>query len=131
MECWTRLDTVGHLTRRPEPPATAAPAAPGGPDVMREQLAHVVAVAQDMRHVSIQVLPFDQGIFPGMLASFTLMDFRPPDGSIVFSEGLTGAIHEETEEAARYRIIFDELRAAALSKADSIRLMEQLMHELI
>jgi hypothetical protein len=66
-----------------------------------------------------------------MLTSFTLMDFRPPDGSIVFSEGLTGAIHEETEEAARYRIIFDEQRAAALSKADSIRLMEQLMQELI
>ena len=70
----------------------------GGPNVMREQLAHVITVAQDLRHVSIQILPFDQGIFPGMLASFTLMDFRPPDGSIVFSEGLAGAVYGEAED---------------------------------
>nr|MDT0657868.1 helix-turn-helix transcriptional regulator [Micromonospora sp. DSM 115978] len=103
----------------------------GGSEVMRDQLAHLLTTVQDLPHVSIQVLPFDQVIFPGMLASFTLMDFPPPDGSIVFSEGLTGAIHEETEDSARYRIIFDELRASALSKADSVELISQRMRKLM
>ncbi|SCE69649.1 Helix-turn-helix domain-containing protein [Micromonospora chokoriensis] len=108
-ELWVILDEA--VLRRPF----------GGPSVMRDQLLHLATTADEMPHVSIQVLPHRQAIFPGMIASFTLMEFPAPDTSIVFSEGLTGAVHGEAEEAARCTIIFNELRAAALSKRDSIR----------
>ncbi|WP_204011289.1 DUF5753 domain-containing protein, partial [Micromonospora andamanensis] len=110
-ELWIILDEA--VLRRPF----------GGPSVMREQLQYLAATADELPHVSIQVLPHRQAIFPGMIASFTLMEFPGPDTSIVFSEGLTGAVHGESEEAVRCTIIFNELRAAALSKRDSIKML--------
>ncbi|MEU3452727.1 helix-turn-helix transcriptional regulator [Micromonospora sp. NPDC006766] len=110
-ELWVILDEA--VLRRPF----------GGPSVMREQLHHLADVADEIPHVSVQILPHRQALFAGMIASFTLMEFPAPDSSIVFSEGLTGAVHGEAEDAARCTVIFNELRAAALSKRDSVQLL--------
>ena len=102
----------------------------GGVEVMRGQLKHLLDVTARRSHVSIQVLPLTEAFHPGMIASFGIMEFPPPDESIVFSEGLTGDVMEEEPDARRYTMAFNELRSAALSKADSIRLIRKVLGEL-
>lgn len=102
----------------------------GSPEILTTQHRRLLQVANDMPHVSIQVLTLRQSINPGMIASFQIMEFPPPDQAIVFSEGLTGQVFEEEAIARRYTMVFNELRSVALSKADSIKLIEQIMGEL-
>lgn len=101
----------------------------GGAEVMRGQLQHLLDVARERPHISVQVLPLAQSVNPGMIASFTIIEFPPPDQGLVFSEGLTGAIYEEADDVARYTMVFNELRSAALSKADSTALIKKILGE--
>jgi transcriptional regulator with XRE-family HTH domain len=91
----------------------------GGPDVHSEQLKRLVEVSE-LPNVTIQVIPFDSGPHPGMIGSFTVVRFASPDDpDIVYIEGVTGGMFAESEDAVQYRQLFDHLRAAALSPADS------------
>lgn len=91
----------------------------GGPDVHSEQLKRLVEVSE-LPNVTIQVIPFDSGPHPGMIGSFTVVRFASPDDpDIVYIEGVTGGTFAESEDAVQYRQLFDHLRAAALSPADS------------
>ena len=83
------------------------------------QLDHLLALAdEDSERVRIQVVPFDDSNHPGMLSSFTIMEF-PNDPELVFIEGLTGDLYEDPPESQRYRVVFDNLRAAAMSETQS------------
>ena len=96
----------------------------GGPAVMRDQLARVL----DMMHrpnITVQVITFDSGAHPGMPGAFVHMEFRDKlDPELVYVDTLAGDIFlEADEDIRRYRGMFDHLRAAALSPADSARLI--------
>jgi hypothetical protein len=59
----------------------------GGPDVMREQLAHLAAMAAQP-HVTIQVLRLDAGAHPGTTGEITVLafpDLVAPD--VVYQRG--------------------------------------------
>jgi transcriptional regulator with XRE-family HTH domain len=91
----------------------------GGADVQRDQLKHLIEQSQ-APNITIQVVPFDAGPHPGMIGSFTIVRFRSADDpDIVYIEGVAGDIFAESEDAARYRDVFDHLRAAALGPIDS------------
>jgi Domain of unknown function (DUF5753) len=104
----------------------------GGPDVMREQLAHLAAMAAQP-HVTIQVLRLDAGAHPGTTGEITILafpDLVAPD--VVYLENMTSDLYVEQEaEVYRYGMAFDRLRALALpaeksaeflaSAADSIK----------
>lgn len=101
----------------------------GGPAIMRRQLQHMLDLAHDLPHISIQVLPFNQALYVGLIASFWIISFPPPDQDIVFTEGMNGMIMEEEADARAYTLVFDELRSAALSKTDSLKLIRETMGE--
>jgi hypothetical protein len=102
----------------------------GGPEVMRGQLKHLLDVATAPT-TTIQVVPFAGGAYPGMLGSFSIVRFpSPTDPDIVYVEGLTGDIFVEAEDATRYNVLFDHLRAAALSPAESRNRVEEAWAEL-
>lgn len=83
------------------------------------QLDHLLELADaDSERVRIQVVPFDDSSHPGMLSSFTIMEF-PEDPELVYIEGLTGDLYEDPPDSERYRLVFDNLRAAALSESAS------------
>ncbi len=91
----------------------------GNRTVHLAQLDHLLALAdEDSERVRIQVVPFDDSNHPGMLSSFTIMEF-PNDPELVFIEGLTGDLYEDPPESQRYRVVFDNLRAAAMSETQS------------
>ena len=102
----------------------------GGAEVMREQLRHLVEAAA-WPTVSLQVLPLREGVHSAMDGAFILLSFpEPEDSELLYVEYATGALHiEDSEEVRRARLKFDQLRTEALSPADSVALIEQIIFE--
>ncbi|MGX5213832.1 helix-turn-helix domain-containing protein [Streptomyces violaceus] len=113
-ELWVVLDEA--VLRRPV----------GGQAVMRKQLARLLDAAVE-RHITVQVLPFDQGGHEAMGGSLTILTL--PDGSeMAYTEGADyGQLIEEPVNVGRYRVIYDRLRAAALPPVTSLDMIRSTM----
>ncbi|MHA5054257.1 helix-turn-helix domain-containing protein [Streptomyces sp. SD15] len=100
----------------------------GGPEVMREQLAHLLSFEGDSR-INIQVLPFTVGAHAGLTGSFNLYRFEK-DPDIVYTEGY-GSGHPSANRATvkDCSLRYDHLQAAALSLRDSAKLIQRVMEE--
>lgn len=98
----------------------------GQVDVHRRQLEHLLDVARHNTNVRVQILPFEHAMFPGMVSSFTVLEF-PSDPDIVYIETLTGDRYEDPPEADQYRVAFGDLRAAALSEPASIERIDAVL----
>ncbi|MCP9991618.1 helix-turn-helix domain-containing protein [Streptomyces albogriseolus] len=98
----------------------------GGAAVMRKQLRRLLDAAEE-RHISVQVLPFDQGGHEAMGGSLTVLTL--PDGSdVAYTEGADyGQLIEEPANIARYKLIYDRLRAAALPPIMSLDMVRSAM----
>ena len=82
---------------------------------MREQLETLVERAAQP-NVDLQLLPFKAGAHPAINSTFTLLHFREDVPDVVYVEGLLGEHYLEARtDIERYRRIFDQLRATALS----------------
>lgn len=97
----------------------------GGQETMGGQLEKLLEMSKQ-KNVLLQILPFEAGAHPGMAGSFTLLDFRDPnDPELVYVEGIAGdELVEGHAEVRRFGVIFDQLRAMALSPRDSVALIE-------
>ncbi|HLX50017.1 MAG TPA: helix-turn-helix transcriptional regulator [Streptosporangiaceae bacterium] len=98
----------------------------GGPEIMREQLRHLAASAQQGK-TTIQVVPFSAGAHAGTTGPFVILGFpEQVYQDVVYVETLAGDIYlEERPDVTRYTIAFDRLLAAALPPDESVRLIEQ------
>jgi len=96
----------------------------GGAQVMRDQLAHL-ADAVKASNLTFQVIPFDAGAHPGMPGAFVLMDFSDPmDTDLIYIDSMAGDLFLEADvDVRRYSLIFDNLRAVALSPDASATLL--------
>lgn len=102
----------------------------GGPDVMRGQIRHLVAMSE-MDNVTIQVLPLRVGAHPGMDGSFAILRFpheSDPD-AVYVTTATGGAFLEKPEHLARHVRVFDLLTSLALTPQDSMRFMLSLWRE--
>ncbi|WP_353942330.1 helix-turn-helix transcriptional regulator [Streptomyces sp. HUAS MG91] len=99
-----------------------------GPEVMRGQLAHLLSY-EAHPYVNVQVLPFSAGAHAGLQGSYTLYRF-PTDPSIIYTEGY-GQGHPTANPTTvkDCSLRYDHLQAAALSLADSARLIRRVMEE--
>jgi hypothetical protein len=96
----------------------------GGPEVMNGQLMRLLEEIKK-KNVILQILPFEAGAHPGMAGAFTLLDFpNPADPELVYVESIAGdELIEGHAEIRRFGVIFDQLRAMALSPRDSVALI--------
>jgi transcriptional regulator with XRE-family HTH domain len=99
----------------------------GGAAVMRAQLERLVSALREP-HVTVQVIPYAVGAYAGMTGSFVLIDFpEAADPAVVYIENLAGDLFLEAEaDVRRYSLVFDNLRAVALSPDDSASLIATL-----
>jgi Domain of unknown function (DUF5753) len=102
----------------------------GGPKVMHEQLAHVAHVAGDSGAVTVQVLPFESGAHAatgaGSLAFAHVTE--APGLGVVHLGGVGGGVClEGSNNLTAYAEAFDQLRAFALSPAQSVLLLRGLV----
>src|SRR6266571_4785044 len=103
----------------------------GGPQVMQAQLRHLIEAGSHRPNVNLQVLPFAAGAHAATSGSFVIMKFpEAPDLGVVYLEGQTGGIYlESSDEVARYTLVFEHLRASALSTAATVRLIEEVARD--
>jgi transcriptional regulator with XRE-family HTH domain len=95
----------------------------GGPAVMSAQLDHVIEVC-DRANVTVQILTFGAGAHPALDSTFILLEFADSMPGVVYVEGLVGQVYlERPQDLARYKHIFDRLRAISSSPGESIELM--------
>jgi transcriptional regulator with XRE-family HTH domain len=88
----------------------------GGTEAMRAQLTRLAEIAA-LPNVTLQVLTFDTGAHASMGTSFELLQFpEAGDTAIVYLEDQTSSQYLETAaDIERYTLVFDHLRASALS----------------
>ncbi|MEV5677189.1 helix-turn-helix transcriptional regulator [Streptomyces sp. NPDC052164] len=97
----------------------------GGQAVMRTQLARLLELAEEP-HITVQVLPFDQGEHDAMGGSLTVLVL--PDGTeAAYTEGAHyGQLIEEPEEVGRFTVTYDRLRAVALPPLMSLDMIRSV-----
>ncbi|MET9060176.1 helix-turn-helix domain-containing protein [Streptomyces antibioticus] len=100
----------------------------GGSEVMRQQLAHLLAF-EGHRHINIQVLPFAAGAHAGSQGSFDAFHFAS-DPAIVYTEGYSSGHPTANPDTVRdCALRYDHLQAAALSIKDSAGLIRRVMED--
>ncbi|WP_052745973.1 helix-turn-helix domain-containing protein [Allosalinactinospora lopnorensis] len=99
----------------------------GGPKVMREQIAHLMRVAEQAR-TTIQIVPYTVGATPGASGSFTLIDCEGT--RVVYTDTIVGEMYLENRPEVKIASqAFERLLGFALSTNDSAALMRQYMEE--
>ena len=125
------------LLTRPDPPQywvvldeTVLRRPIGGPDVMREQIRHLIECAKRPK-VTIQVIPFAAGWHPALYGMFNIFRFLGDQlPEIVYSEALTGAMYlNKPEETVRYTQALDTMCAQAASPEQTIAILADIMKE--
>lgn len=92
----------------------------GGREVMRGQLHHLIQAAQKP-HITVQILPLSAGAHQAMDDPFAVLNFADDEPSAVYLENLVSSLYlEGQDDVKRYTVLFDHLRATALSTRESI-----------
>jgi len=100
----------------------------GSPAVMRQQGKHLLAIGH-RPNVVIQVIRNADGICCAFGRAFMLLSFRN-QGDLVYLEDIASARYlRDRDEAAKYSLAFDHLRASALADDKSAALIEVLLHD--
>jgi hypothetical protein len=103
----------------------------GGPDIMREQLKHLVNAAK-WPHVTIQVIPFQAGGHAAAGGPFSILRFAEPDlPDVVYLEQLTSALYLDKPEAVdSYLAVMERVCIEAATPAESTRAIRAFLQEL-
>ncbi|MDX2544190.1 helix-turn-helix domain-containing protein [Streptomyces sp. WI04-05B] len=115
-ELWAVLDES--VLRRPV----------GGQAVMQEQLARLLGTVTEP-HITVQVLPFDQGEHDALGGSLTVLTM-PGGSEIAYTEGAHyGQLVEDPDEVRNLALSYDRLRAAALPPLMSLDMIRSVMED--
>jgi hypothetical protein len=126
------------LLTGPEPPQVwsvldegALRRAVGGRTVMRAQLEQLIEMAE-LRHVTVQVMPFAQGGHAAAGGSFTMLRFSDPDvPDVVYIEQLTSALYlDKREHVDHYLEVINQLSTEALTPVQSARFLAEIIQEM-
>jgi hypothetical protein len=103
----------------------------GGAAVMRAQLKRLVEVAE-LRHVTIQVVPFSRGGHAAAGGSFTVLRFGEPDvPDVVYLEQLTSALYlDKREDVDHYMEVMNQLSTEALTPALTTHFLTEIIREI-
>ncbi len=103
----------------------------GGSTVMQRQLEHLVQATR-WPNVTLQILSFESGAHAGLIGPFAILEFpERTDSDVAHIESFGGMIYlEKDREVRACAEAFDRMRAAAMSPADSVELIQQVAREL-
>jgi transcriptional regulator with XRE-family HTH domain len=104
----------------------------GEPPVMRDQLSHIVEMAESRPNVRVQVVPFQAGVHVGMNGSFVLLQFPEKIAlkPMVHLETLGDAwVKRGDTDVERYGEAFSDLRALAPGPQESLSMIKEAIKE--
>ena len=105
----------------------------GGPQVMRNQLQHLLDLA-DRPRITIEVVPFTVGVNPGLSGSFTVLEFPSPEDDDVLQRENPESfrVTRDAQDAiASYREDFESLRKMSLRPDGTAELLSELADALL
>jgi hypothetical protein len=99
----------------------------GGPEVMRKQYEHLLALIQDQK-IALQIVPADAGICPE--AAFELLSIEGSH-TIGYAEvaGGRGHLIEDDAHVAELEVLFELIRRKAMSAAESEQMTRDLLEQ--
>ena len=102
----------------------------GGRSVMQAQLKRLIEIAQ-LRHVTVQVVPFSRGGHAAAGGSFTVLRFGEPEvPDVVYIEQLTSALYlDKREDVDHYLEVMNHLSTEALTPAASARFLAEIIRD--
>ena len=102
----------------------------GGHAVMRNQLEHMIQASR-WTNVTMQILAFEAGAHAGLIGPFSILEFpERTDSDVAYTESVGGMIYlEKDREVRACAEAFDRMRAAALSPAASVELIQRVARE--
>ncbi|MEV4254283.1 helix-turn-helix transcriptional regulator [Spirillospora sp. NPDC049652] len=101
----------------------------GGAGVMRGQYERLMEIGE-MYNVSLQVVPFSEGAYLGLLGAFSVLEFEGrPD--LVYTEDYAGGFFTGTKTTVQeYRVSFDMIRGAAKSTTGTLSFLHEALEAL-
>jgi transcriptional regulator with XRE-family HTH domain len=98
----------------------------GGPDVLREQLDHLLTVVE-WPNITLQVIPYTAGGYGPMAGSFIIVDYPEPDTipGIYLEYPAGGAWVDDEDDVQRFVTTFDQAAAQALPPLDTTHLIKE------
>ena len=102
----------------------------GGPEVMREQLRHLIDLAAKP-NVTIQVIPFGAGGHAAAGGPFSILRFPEPDlPDVVYLEQLTSALYlDKREDTDHYLAVMERLCLEALPAEETPNALGSILKE--
>jgi transcriptional regulator with XRE-family HTH domain len=130
-----RIERQAKLTRNP--PAlfgfviyeAALHAKVGGPDVMKGQLHHLLAVGK-LRNVSIQILPVSRGVVPALSGPFVLLETSDHQHYAYVEGQSSGVLHADAERLSILTQRHGMIRMQALGAEESAQFIGTLAEAL-
>jgi hypothetical protein len=102
----------------------------GGPSVTRHQLHHVLSLSE-RDHITVQVIPFDAGAFPGSGQSIYYCEGPVPQLDTVNLDQSHGPVFLDSEaQLDKYRVLLDRMEACALSPSESRDFIHKVAQDL-
>jgi transcriptional regulator with XRE-family HTH domain len=101
----------------------------GGPEIFRDQLVHLASAGKRPGTV-LQVMPFSAGAHAGLLGEFIVLGL-PSGRDLAYTESVESArLIEQSDEVAAFNLVFDMIRAEALSPEVSLDFLVQAQGEI-
>ncbi len=118
-DLWVALDEAA--LRRP----------PGDQKIQREQLQHLIEMAQQP-NIILQIVPFNAGGHAAAGGPFTILRFSEPDmPDVVYLEHLTNAVYlDSNRDTGEYLEIMDNLCIQAESSTGTISFLHRIINEI-
>jgi transcriptional regulator with XRE-family HTH domain len=102
----------------------------GGTQVLIEQLRHLLAVATELPHVTIQIIPTSVGAHAGLAGSFSILEFEPSSPEVIYVDSHGGNLTlEKTRDLRRCKLLYNNLLADALSTKESVQLIKAALED--
>jgi transcriptional regulator with XRE-family HTH domain len=96
----------------------------GGPEVMRDQLAHLLDAAE-RPDVVLQIVPSGVGAYPGLAGGFLILSFDGRE-AVYVEDAFSGDIIEAADDVATMKRIWEALRVEALPGKQSVDLLAEV-----
>jgi hypothetical protein len=102
----------------------------GGHAVMRAQIKRLIEVAE-LRHVTLQVVPFSMGGHAAAGGSFTILRFSESDvPDVVYVEQLTSALYlDRREDVDHYMEVMNQLSIQALPPWETTHFLAEIIRD--
>ncbi|MBA9007792.1 helix-turn-helix domain-containing protein [Thermomonospora cellulosilytica] len=102
----------------------------GGPEVMRDQLRHLLELAE-RPNIRLQILPFGAGGHPAVSGPFIILEIPDPGADVVYVELMNRNIYiEDDVDVHRHVLAFDILRNKALPVEETPAFIQRRLTEL-